>query len=57
MARVKEVDALELEAKKLGYDLLEGKLSESLEAADRPVKAVLMDQIKEVQKRSKELET
>lgn len=57
MARVKDSDALELESKKLGYELLECKLSESLETAASPVRAVLIDQIREVQKRRKELET
>lgn len=57
MTRKRAVDALELEAKKLGYELLEGKLTDSLTAAASPVRAVLNDQIKEVQKRRKELET
>lgn len=55
MVRSKEVDALELEAKKLGYELLECKLSESLEGAASPVRAVLLDQIGEVKKRREEL--
>ena len=55
MARTKQEDALQLEAMKLGYELLECKLSESLEGAASPVRSVLIEQIREIQKRRKEL--
>ncbi|MCI3922420.1 hypothetical protein MO973_19495 [Paenibacillus sp. TRM 82003] len=55
MARKSESDALEIEAKKLGYELLECNLTESMKEAPPPVRAVLVDQVKEIKKRREEL--
>lgn len=55
MARTKNEDALLLEALKLGYELLECNLTESMKESPPPVRAVLVDQVKEIKKRREEL--